>query len=99
MNNIIQDLAGYTSDTPHAKYQNTRNTMNNINSDFVNIRYTMDKTFSIMSGYKVGWDILSNCKIIRRELLLYNSGICYDFYPISYRFYLYLFSGKYFYYF
>ena len=74
----------------------TRNTMIDIQGDFKNIRFTMDKTFSMMSGYNQGWETLSNCKIIRRELLLYNSGICFDYYPISYRFFLYLFSGNFF---
>jgi hypothetical protein len=67
--------------------------MKNIHGDFKNIRYTMNETFELMDGYTEGWDILSNCKIMRREMLLYNSGICFDFYPISYRFFLYLFSG------
>ena len=93
MKNLIQDLSGLTSETPHAKYQTTRNGMRDIMGDFKNVRYTMDTTFSVMEGYKTGWDTLSNCKIIRRELLLYNSGICFDFYPISYRFFLYLLTG------
>lgn len=71
-----------------------RHQMKDIQGDFKNIRFTMDKTFSPMTGFKRGWEELSNCKIMRRQFLLYNGGVCYGFYPISYRFFLFLFSGR-----
>lgn len=67
--------------------------MKEIQGDFKNVRLTMDETFSPMTGFREGWETLSNCKIMRREFLLYNGGVCYGFYPISYRFFLFLFSG------
>lgn len=71
-----------------------RTGMNDIQNDFKSIVFSFDKTFGYTSGFKTGWSSLSNCRVMTRLLMLYNGGICYDFSPISYRFFFLLTTGR-----
>ena len=69
--------------------------MSMVQYDFRTIRNTMDKTFSRASKFDYGWMDITNCKnIMRREFLLLNAGVCFDFMPVSYNFFQYLLIGK-----
>lgn len=94
MGQMITDLSEFTDETPHYKYHKMRNMMDNIHNDFKQIRNTMDKTFSIMSPFSGGWLKYSNCNIIKREFLMFNGGVCYDFKPATYLFYFFLMIGN-----
>lgn len=65
-----------------------------IQPDIKNIKFTFEKTFGSTNGYKTGWEELTNCKVLQRTFMLYNGGICYDFTPASYHFFLYLSAGS-----
>ena len=54
----------------------------------------MDKTFSSMSKYNTGFNDLANCRVMRRVLKMVNGGICYDYKPYTYVFFLALLAGK-----
>lgn len=71
-----------------------RQTLIDISPDFKNIRFYFDKTFGLTNGFNSGWEELTNCKILKRSMLIYNAGICYDFFPLSYHFYIYLTTGE-----
>ena len=70
--------------------------MIDIQNDFKQIRYSFDNTFNKTLGYKSGWKILTNCKIMQRIYLVFNGGICYDFYPAVYNFLFFLLIGQFF---
>lgn len=71
-----------------------RQSLIDIGPDFKNIKFYFEKTFDLTNGYSTGWEELSNCKILKRSMLIYNAGICYDFFPASYNFFIFLSTGE-----
>jgi hypothetical protein len=104
MNKMILDLTGGQETSPlsnviffkksNKKFKETETKYDSINSDFSVVINSMKNTFQDMSNYKGGYYNITNCMIIRREMLMFSAGVCFGFRPHSQNVFFYLMISK-----
>lgn len=51
---------------------------------------SLKNTYQSMSNYRAGYYNITNCMIIRREMLMFSAGVCFGFRPTSQNVFFYL---------
>lgn len=94
MADLILKLNEMAGTTPRKEYDTMRGKFDSFKTTFKEVRTSMDKTFTPMSNFKRGYYELTNCKIMKREMLIANAGVCYGFRPKAYDLFFYLMLCK-----
>ena len=68
----------------------TETKYDNILTDFTKVINSIKDTFQDMSNYRGGYYNITNCMIIRREMLMFSAGVCFGFRPHSQNVFFYL---------
>ena len=90
MEKMILELRGAAETTPKSTYTSMRSKFDKIKTSFDTIVAALFKTFLGMSNYKKGFNDITNCRILNREMKLFSAGICFKFRPYANTFFLYL---------
>lgn len=68
-----------SSNNPHQQYRNAFNQMVGLNKNSENVIKNLNKTFSTVNRLKVMFSLQTNCQVMRNELFLLESSICFGF--------------------
>ena len=94
MADLILKLNEMAGTTPRKEYDNMRKKFDEFKTSFKSVRTSLDKTFTPMSNFKRGFYELTDCKVLKREMLIANAGVCYTFRPKAYDLFFYLMLCK-----
>lgn len=94
MEKMILQLRGAAETTPKSTYMVMRTKFDDIKTSFDTIIAALFKTFLGMSNYKTGFNNITNCRILSREMKLFSAGVCYKFRPYATNFFAFLALSK-----
>lgn len=90
MNKMILDLSGGQETSPRQNFLALQNNFSSVEPDFDPIVASLSQTFKSMSNYQGGYYNMTNCLVIRREMLMFSAGVCFSFRPNSQNVFFYL---------
>ena len=66
------------NENPDFKYQILKQKLKNCENYFIDIKLNLEKTLNSISNFKSGFSKISNCKILRKEILDFEIGFCFE---------------------
>ena len=89
--NMIDELSGAGTNTPETKFFDVRTKFKSAFNEFDVIKTRLVKTLQHANTFVKGFKEITNCRMVRKELLAWEAAICFGFNNNLFYFFLFLF--------